>query len=179
MTLSTVLVLIIGVLSYFVLPFLIWWLVKNQKVKNILTIVLFCCYLAVLFIGVFSQLSIGSKFISFKFDFTGKWCAKTINFSLSHITKFDLVINLLMLFPVGMLCFYFMRNKKTWIKILLLLIFGLLTGITIETFQFILPIQRSVQLSDALLNMVSVFVGGMIAWGYLWIIKKIKKESKL
>ena len=179
MSINTVLVVVLGVICYFVLPFLIWACVKKEKIRNILTISFFCLYLVVLFIGVFGQLDIGNDLVTFSFDFGGKWCAKKIGFGLTNISKFDLVINLVMLFPVGMLVYYFAKRKKWWVKILLLLGFGLLTGLLIETLQFILPVPRSVQLSDALLNMASTFVGGLIAWGYLWFIDKfIDKKNK-
>ena len=174
MVLPTWLVLVIGVLCYMALPIAIWCIRKN-KVRNILTVLFFCAYLGVLFCGVFGKLAISENQIIIDFDFSGQWCNKTIKWSLANIGTFDLVINLLMLFPVGMIVYYFARMKKWWVKVLLLIIFGFATGLFIETCQFVLPIPRSVQLSDALLNTVSVFVGGLIAWGYLAIIKKVRK----
>lgn len=178
MIISTWLILILGVLSFFVLPFGIWCF-KNNKIKNILTIVFFCLYLVVLFCGVFGKLSIDEKVVKIDFEFTEQWCAKAIRWSPTNIGKFDLIINLVMLFPVGMLIYYFSRSKKWWVKLLFLIGFGLLTGVLIETFQFILPISRSVQLSDALLNMTSTFIGGLIAWGYIWFIDKIIHKNSL
>ena len=174
MILPTWLVLLIGVVCYLILPIAIWC-IKKDNVKNILTILFFCMYLIVLICGVFGQLAISENEIIVNFDFSGPWCSKTINFSLAKIDTFDLVINLLMLFPVGMIAYYFARKKKWWTKLLLLIVFGLAMGMFIETCQFILPIPRSVQLSDVLLNCVSVFVGGLIACGYLAIIKKTRK----
>lgn len=171
MTISTVLILILGIACYFVLPFCIWCF-KNDKVKTILTICFFALYLIVLFMGVFGQLEIGNKVVTINFDFSKEWCSKTIGFSFANIGKFDLVINIVMLIPVGMFIYFLSRKKKWWLKILILVGFGFLTGFFIETCQFILPIPRSVQLSDALLNMVSAFLGGMIAWFYTWFISK-------
>ena len=178
MTISTVLIIILGTLFYFVLPFIIWACFKNEKIKNILTICFFFLYLVVLFIGVFGKLDINDNVVSFSFDFSGSWCAKPINFSLASISTFDLVINIVMLIPVGMFVSYFMKNKNLFLKIISLLGVGLFVGLFIETCQFILPVPRSVQLSDALLNTVSVFVGGLIAWLYLWIIKKFKGNKQ-
>ncbi|MBE7074126.1 MAG: hypothetical protein E7379_03440 [Clostridiales bacterium] len=174
MILPTWLVLCVGVLCYFALPIAIWC-IRKDRVRNILTIVFFCMYLIVLFCGVFGSLAISENQIIVDFDFGGQWCSKTIKWSLSHIATFDLVINLLMLIPVGMMIYYFARKKQWWAKLLILIGFGLLTGLLIETCQFVLPIPRSVQLSDVLLNCLSVTVGGLIAWGYLAIIKKIRK----
>lgn len=178
MTLPTWLVLALGVICYFVLPIAIWC-IRKEKLRNAFTILFFCLYLGVLFCGVFGQLGISESQITINFDFGGKWCAKTVKWSLNSIGTFDLVINLLMLFPVGMLVFYFSRKKKWWARLILLVVFGLLSGTFIETCQFILPVPRSVQLSDVLLNAVSVFAGGLIAWGYLAVIKKIKHRITL
>ena len=177
MVLPTWLVLLLGAICYFVLPFAIW-LIKKDKLRNTFTIAFFCLYLGVLFCGVFGQLGIDGSRVVIDFDFGGQWCAKTIKWSLINISTFDLVINLVMLLPVGMFTFYFARKKKWWLRLLFLAIFGLLSGTFIETCQFILPIQRSVQLSDVLLNCVSVFAGGLIAWGYLAVIEKIKMNKK-
>ena len=176
MTFNLILVLVLGAVCYIILPFVVWCL-NGEKLKKILTIVLFCLYLVVLFAGVFGQIDISKDRVSITLDFSGKWFAKTINWSLSKVTTFDLIINLVMLFPVGMMVLYFARNKKWWVKVLLLIVIGLCSGAFIEFFQFMLPIQRSVQLSDVLLNTVSVSVGGLIAWGYLEIIKQVKKPK--
>lgn len=176
MTISTVLVLILGVIFFFVVPFVIWCF-KSEKLQKILMIIYFCCYLCVLFVGVFGSLSIGERYITINFDFTRDWRAKPINISLSGIGKFDLIINLVMLYPAGMFILFLARRKKWWIKLIMLATIGLAIGATIETLQFILPVPRSVQLSDALLNMTSVFIGGLIGWAYLWIIGRIFRKK--
>lgn len=172
------LVLVLGIFSYFILPFILW-LIKNNKARNILTGIFFGLYLIVLFAGVFGKIGISAQNVSISFDFSGRWCAKNINASLdlNGITKFDLIINLVMLIPVGMFVIYFGRKRKWWLKIILLIVFGALSGIFIELLQFILPVYRSVQLTDILLNTISVFVGGLIAWGYLAVIKKIRTKK--
>ncbi|MBQ8909309.1 MAG: VanZ family protein [Clostridia bacterium] len=175
MILPTWLVLLLGVICYFILPVAIW-LIKKEKLKNIFTIIFFCLYLGVLFCGVFGKLGIDGNKVVINFDFGGRWCAKTIKWSLLNISTFDLVINLVMLLPVGMFILYFSQKKKWWVRLILLIFLGFASGALIETCQFILPIQRSVQLSDAILNMVSVFIGGLIAWGYLSVINKIRNK---
>ena len=177
MTISTVLVIVLGAICYFILPFLLWALIKNQKLKTILTTIFICLYLGVLFVWVIGKLSISSKYIIVDFDFSGEWCAKNIRF-FEYISTFDLVINLVMLFPIGMYIYYLAQRKKWWAKILMLLGFGLLTGLFIETCQFILPIPRSVQFSDAVFNMISIFVGGLIAWGEIWFINKFIRKNR-
>lgn len=176
MTFPIWLVITLGAVCYLVLPFLIWALIKNEKTKKIVTIILFSLYCVVLFVGVFGVISFSQGNVNIAFNFTNKWASKTINFGF-NITRFDLIINLVMLFPVGMFAYFLLQKKKLWLKLLLLVLVGALTGLLIETCQFILPIYRSVQLTDVLLNTVSVFAGGMLAWGFLAIIKKIQKNS--
>lgn len=174
MTLPIWLVITLGAICYLVLPFLIWLLIKNDKTKTIVSIVLFSLYCVVLFVGVFGVISFSQGNVNISFNFTNKWASKTINWGF-NITKFDLIINLVMLFPVGMISYFLLQKKKMLTKIILLIVIGMLTGLLIETCQFILPIYRSVQLTDVLLNSASVFGGGLIAMGYLAIIKRIRK----
>ena len=181
MTFNLILVLVMGVLCYFVLPFIIWCCVKNEKAKNILTTIFFCMYLLVLFAGVFGKIGISSKNVSVSFDFGGEWFAKRVNTNLDirAITKFDLCINIAMLLPVGMFVLYLSRKRKWWLKLLFLLVFGVVSGCFIEFMQYALPIHRSVQITDVLLNTISVVIGGLIAWLYLFVIKKIRKSPTL
>ena len=174
MTFPIWLVISLGATCYLVLPFLIWWLIKNEKAKKIVSIVLFGLYCIVLLVGVFGVISFSQGNVNIAFNFTNKWASKTINWGF-NITKFDLIINLVMLFPVGMISYFLLQKKKMLIRIILLIVIGMLTGLFIEACQFVLPIYRSVQLTDVLLNTASVFGGGLLAMGYLSLIKKIRK----
>ena len=174
MTFPIWLVITLGAVCYLVLPFLIWALIKNEKIKKIVTIILFSLYCAVLFVGVFGVINFSKNNVHISFNFTNRWASKNINWGF-NITKFDLIINLVMLFPVGMLTYFLLQKRRFLTKILLLIVVGLMTGLLIETCQFILPIYRSVQLTDVLLNTASVLAGGFLAMGYLGLIKKIRK----
>ena len=171
------LVLTAGITCYFILPFLLW-LIKNEKLKSILTHVFFGLYLCVLLAGVFGRVDISGGLVKVSFDFGGEWAAKTINWSVSNITTFDLLINLFMVIPVGMYIAYLSRRKKMVISLLLFVALGFATGLFIESFQFILPIQRSVQLSDVLLNMASVVIGGLVGVLYLFMANKIIRDKR-
>ncbi|MBO5394667.1 MAG: VanZ family protein [Clostridia bacterium] len=174
MVFPTWIVLILGVLCYFVLPFAIWCFIKNEKAKNIVTAIFFALYCVVLFCGVFARVSPSLQSVSIVFDFSGAWAAKSINWGFVGISIFDLVINLVMLLPVGMAALYFTRRKRTKVKIVTIVLTALLSGVLIELCQFLLPIPRGVQLSDAVLNAVSVTFGALLAWLYLVVINKIK-----
>ena len=45
-------------------------------------------------------------------------------------------------------------------KFIALGVWGFATGLLLEALQFVLPVYRSVQLSDVLLNALSVLIGG-------------------
>ena len=110
-------------------------------------------------------------------DFSGKWFNKTINLSFNNIPKFDFVINIIMLIPVGVVCRYLTQNKSFFKRVLILIIVAVVSGILTELWQFILPIPRGVQLSDSLLNMISVLIGGVFAEICFIIKNKVGKNS--
>ena len=175
MTFPIWLVILLGALCYLVLPVVIWSTIKNERIKRIVTIVLFSLYCVVLVVGVFGVIGFSQGNVSISFNFSNSWASKSINWGFK-ISTFDIVINLVMLFPVGMLVYFLSQKKKFWVKVLLLVAFGFLSGLLIEACQFILPIYRSVQLSDVILNTISVFAGGMLAWGFLALANKIQKR---
>ena len=70
-----------------------------------------------------------------------------------------------MLIPIGLFDIYI--SRKTFMqKLLTCLLVGLMCGVLLETIQFVLPVVRSVQLSDVLLNAISVVIGGVMGVVY-------------
>ena len=135
---------------------------------NICAIVLFCVYAMVLCLGVFGRVEFTKSTVKLGLDFSGQWCSKSINWNFAHLSAFDVVINLFMLVPVGFFVTYFLVKKwKIWQLLIFLLFIGFAFGLFIETMQFILPIQRSVQLSDIVFNSISVFIGGITSVGII------------
>ena len=172
------LVLAVGLLFYFVVPFLVIVFVKNSKLSNFFITILFVIFLGILFVGIYFKVSfVGNKVYAVP-NFSGEWFNKTINFSFKNIPKFDLVINIIMLIPIGIVCRYLTKKKKLWARILILLVVAIISGICTELGQFILPIPRGVQLSDSLLNMGSVLIGGIVGSVYFAIRNKIHKGSR-
>ncbi len=163
MEISTILCYGIAAICFALLPFVLLCIIKDRKKMNIAATVIFCCYLLVLFAGVFGKLEIGAKTTKITFDFSGQWCTKSIKWNFSHLSAFDIFINLIMLIPVGIFTSYFLHRKwKIWQLLIFLIFIGFGCGIFIETMQFILPIPRSVQLSDVIFNTASVFAGGLL-----------------
>jgi len=172
------LVLALGLIFYFVVPFIIIVFVKNRTISRVLMFVLFIAFLVVLFIGIYFKVSfVGNKVYAVP-DFSGKWFNKTINLSFKNIPKFDLIINIIMLIPIGIVCRYLTHRNTAWKRILILLLVAFISGILTELGQFIMPIPRGVQLSDSLLNMLSVLIGGVVASCYFFIRSKINKGKR-
>lgn len=133
-------------------------------------------YAIILFFGITSRIVIDNNFAIVSLDYSANWCDKTINFSLLKIDKIDLLINIVMLIPIGLTVVYF-NNKSIVSKFVVLVIVGVVMGVSLETIQFILPVIRSVQLSDVLLNTFSVVLGGIIGLLYNFVACSIKRKK--
>lgn len=177
MQISTPLILALGAVFFFVVPFAILF-IKNKKAFNWTLSILFVLYILLLLCGVWFQTYCTWKTVSIDINFSGKWCAKTVNWKFANLSWFDTIINLVMLIPLGIFISYKCKNKSFVSKLIFLLCLGFFAGAFIELSQFILPIPRSVQMSDVIFNMISTFIGGMIGMFYLWIVKKTTKQTK-
>lgn len=182
MKLNTTFVIIMVSIFYLVFPFLIM-LIRNKKTQKILSIVSFCIFIAILIVGTLGKIDISKTTTTISFQKFGNWFDKNISFSFSHLTKQDIIINLLMLIPIGTFTCYCFENLKTWKKIFISLAVGFICGMLIEFCQFMFPVPRSVQLSDIIFNAISVLFGALICVLYQFIINKIysnkNKEQKL
>lgn len=144
--------------------------VNNKKLITIIATILFCIYLSVLIVGVFSN---DGNFKNLSFVASCKWAAKQISWSPIPKTISDFLINIIMLMPIGLyigaIC------KKPLLKSIII---GFSIGLFIETMQFVLPISRSPQLSDMLLNGISAILGCLYMMFIMWIKHKKIKEKQ-
>lgn len=152
---------ILFALFYMVIPIIIWIFFRNSKFGKIAVSILCVMFLIVLFWAITSRISVADRTINVAIDFTNYWFNKKLNFSLLKIDKVDFLINITMLIPIGLVVVFF--NRKTFKnKIINLLVVGVIFGIILESLQYILPVYRSVQLSDVVLNALSVLIGGVM-----------------
>ena len=169
---------IIMSLLYIICPVILRILINKKRVNMVLAISLSCLFVIALCVGVFTNCSVIYPVIKIVFKTNGHWASEQIYFNVFNISAFDLLVNIVMLIPVGVIftLFYYYRNSKFSIKklIICLLLIGLASGLFIETMQFILPIERTIQLSDVLLNTISCMLGGL----YFLILLRIRKKSK-
>lgn len=176
-TLSTTLALIITAVTYFAIPTILVLCIHNDRKLLVTTCVFTVSFFLLLFICTLSTVSINNDFVTIEFVTNGKWCAKPINFGMSP-TKTDLLINIFMLFPIGAFVVMVNHHKQKKFAVLKAILVGLLVGFCIELLQFVLPVNRSVQLSDMLLNSVSVFIGACYFRFLWWLRDKIYVNKK-
>ena len=84
--------------------------------------------------------------------------------------KFDIWVNVVGYWPLGLLCFSaVMRGSGSLLRALLLTVVGLpLLSFSMETLQYFLP-GRVPSLADFLLNSAGAWLGGLCAWSVLWL----------
>ena len=174
MKIPTVLVVISLILFYVIIPLLIWILVRDSRLGKIIVIVFTILFGVVLYFGITSRVVIDRDFVLLDIDYSGNWCDKTINLKVFSVDIIDLIINILMLIPIGLVVSYFVKSKITN-KLVVSAVVGVVIGVLLETMQFVLPVYRSVQLSDAILNTVSVVIGCCVGLLYDRLYYKIRK----
>lgn len=163
-------VLITALILYFVLPILVFTFIKSKKTKRIIANSLFIIYVVLLLIGVWAKVMITSQEVKVVFDFTYT-AQKAISWGFTRLKTSDILINLVMLIPVGLIIS--INTNKSFIKTMVLgAVVGVVCGVIIEVGQFVLPVKRYTQLSDVVLNTISVLFG--VVFGQL--LKKIEKR---
>ena len=168
-------VIITIVLFYIILPLLIWVCARRTKLGKVIVILCSVLFGIVLFFGITSKVTIADSYVIVDVDYTCKWFNTEINLNLFDMDKIDFFINITMLIPIGLVVVYFSK-RKPFSKLLILTIVGLVMGLTLECLQFVLPVYRSVQLSDVILNTISVFLGGCLGIAYDFILNKVRKK---
>lgn len=174
MQFNTWVVLCICFLCYIILPLAVLFC-KNIKVQKTLIWCMFIAYIIILIVGVTAKVEISKEKVYVHYVNTGSWANKHISWNFSRVSKWDFLINIFMLMPVGLFLAYRLNNFSFGKLMLALIGVGLLIGLTIETTQFILPIPRNVQLSDVFLNSISVALGGCQLKLYELIAKRKEK----
>ncbi len=178
MSINTYLVVGVWLGLFVVLPLLLLAFMKNGKAKSAIFSVLTVLYVGVIVVGIISNLEITKTAVTINFDFSGTVGGKTINWAFENLSSYDIIINLVMLFPLGMYIAYFIRHIRPMNSLLICWYIGFMVGFVLELLQFVLPISRSVQLSDAIFNMISLFMGGFVGTLFTSIATKIYKKEK-
>lgn len=147
---------------------LVFALKNKPKVLKPIIAIMSIIYLCFLFIGTLTLFGKSGDTITFTFNFSSThWFSSY--FIWGSFGKLNILINLLMLFPVGYIVFTFAKKHK-FLKTILA---AFLLSITIELLQFILPICRNTEILDIALNTIS----GVISATYCWLLSKISKNT--
>lgn len=170
-----VLIVVLGCLLTFVIPLLLVLFVKNKSVLKWFVVGLLSVYMIILFVGVFGAYSFENGVYKVWFDFSHFDKQRTIDFDIFDVGKIDAIINLIMLIPIGLVCVYFSRKNMKRL-VWLLPVLGVFSGVFIEGCQYVFPIVRSVQLSDVILNAISVCIGGVVGIVYVLIGKRFNSR---
>jgi len=164
MTINISLAYTLAFLFVFVLPSIFVFMLKNKpKILKPVVVTLFVIYLILLFIGTAGKISLKGNTLSISLDFSHGWFSSY--FSWFQFSKRNIIINLFMFFPIGFVV-YSLSNKHPFLKTILL---SFLISITIELYQWVLPIVRNTEVSDILFN----FASGIISALYCEVLKKL------
>lgn len=177
MSISTSLVFWIWIAVFVALPLFVLSFVKNGKGKTFIMSLFLILYLALLVVFIIGDVGITRTNVTIGFDFTHGVGGKVVNWTFADLTLMDTLINIVMLIPLGIILGYFFRHLSVLKAVLTCWYLGFAFGFILELSQYILPIARSVQLSDAIFNMISLFIGGFIGRVCVGLSKKIYKQK--
>jgi len=154
----TYLVYILVPIFYIALPTILILTIKSNKTLRVASIVFLVIFLIALFLATTFDVYYTNTQVKVLFRFSGESMGKTIHWSVLPRGKRDFLINILMLIPLGaVICIN--TKKKIVNRLIWAFVFGVITGTAIETIQYLLPVARTIQLSDVLLNTLSVVLG--------------------
>lgn len=166
-------VVICVAMLYLIIPTLLIAFCKNTSTLKIITIILAIIFFACLYICITFKVSYTTGSVKILFKYSGEWANKTIAWNALKFGLKDMAINLAMLFPMGAIINVF-SNKNFAHTLLLSAVVGVCLGVCLEGLQYVLPVARSVQLSDVIFNTCSVVIGTI----YFYIIKKLSNNNK-
>lgn len=160
--------IIVGLIFVIVLPILIFiFLFKHKKLFNFFTTLYFICYFVSLFILTTAQIKFSNSLVFINLAFNDNWFSpKLIIFGGG---TFNIFINIIMFFPLGLLTFWV--NKKD--KFISTIIFSFIISVFVETMQLILPINRTTELFDIILNTIS----GIISAFSFYVLYNLKNKT--
>ena len=142
------------------LPVLLQTVWYNKKFNKPIVRILLVLYILLVLFLTLTDVNLG-MFVSIKFNYSADWCNKTI-YLFEKFDIMDLLINLAMLIPVGLMIWD--RNRSLALNCLKSSIFGCFIGFCVETLQFVLPVNRTVQIQDIIINTGSAIIGTILMW---------------
>ncbi len=166
MTVSLGFAITMAVVFMFLVPTVLMLFLSHTKWFKWLTLCLGLAYFCVLIIGVFGKVDIADT-VSVSFENNGMWFS-AFNFILFNSSISNFLINIFMFFPLAVIIFAFFK-KHLFLKTVIL---AFCLSIFIETMQFVLPISRTVELTDIIFNTLS----GIISFLYFYQLKILNRK---
>lgn len=162
MDFNLVLLIILGVVCIILLPVSCFLTCSNQMLNRLRNL-LFVFYVITLFVGVTCQIQFDGNIVKINYEFTKIWGNKDMLWGFENLTALGVFLNLAMLMPLGSYIASSTKVEKPWWQTVLLACFvGLVVSLFIEAMQFALPVNRSVEFSDTLLNTISAGLGALL-----------------
>lgn len=145
-------------------PVVLFFFKNKPKTIKIITIILGIVYAVLLIIGTTAKVYMNGANVVISYPNSDKWFS--LHFAIFNTGKANILVNLALLFPVGLIVSVFSKNRR-FVKTILI---SLVISILIELFQFILPIHRTTELADVILNTLS----GLLSALYCKLLDKLK-----
>lgn len=169
MEINLIVAIILLIVFIVVLPSIaIFVFINNARILKILSIISFVLFLICLGFLVFGNVSFKNGNIVLTLQTNNKWFSMIFLWGSFSVT--NILLNIFMLFPVGAFCLCNFK-KHTFIKTLLI---SFVISVTIELLQFVLPVNRSTEILDVILNTLS----GAIGYLYFYLVFKFSNNYK-
>lgn len=140
---------------FFLIMFSFIFVVPLFLKRKLFVISYLSVYFLILCLGVFLDITLTKESISFSLLLTNTWASNSI--SIAYFNPLSVLINLFLLFPIGFICPFIIKNCN----IAKVIIIGVIVSFTIEFLQFLLPIIRYPEVLDIINNTISVILGYM------------------
>ena len=137
------------VLMVLVPPIILFFLQKHPKTIKLVTIILTIIYAVLLIIGTTAKVYISGSNLVIRYPNSADWFS--MHFAVFNKGKANILVNLALLFPVGPVVYVFSKSHS-FLKTVLI---SFAVSLFIETYQFILPVFRTTELADLILNTIS------------------------
>ncbi len=148
---------------------------KHIKLNRILSAVGFTLYSCLVALLTLTETQLTATQTIINFSASSKWFSKHLSLSFYENTLHT-IINCAMLLPLGSITTQNVISNKSKHPILKSLALGLVVGTTIETLQFILPINRTPDVTDVLMNTISCGLGATLSSSALFL-QKLKRQK--
>lgn len=137
---------------------------KANKINKIASAIGIVSFLALTALFTLPRVIMNSQQISLFFETTGKWFSKSFSTTFYSGDAFHTILNALMLSPIGIMSVQHSKASGKKHSLTRGIILGLITGTAIETLQWALPIERTPDIYDILLNTAGASLGatGMV-----------------